>query len=469
MENSKEIKVEDSDTLENKGVTFSDNRDSDDSESSEDDLRDDPDEEDEERKKKRRKRIKAIVSKSYIRVGDKYLKRVEKPDKTGRAQILWTERQKTTITDDFGRVALHYIPKYEGFVSVPSHVSYKQVYNGFFNEYHALGHKPKKGDFSTISGLLIHLFDGHIDFALDYLQLLYMKPTQRLPIILLESKERGTGKSTFGTLLSLIFEKNSVKLGNADFESDFNSIWVKSLCVIVDETSLDKKGIMQTLKRLSTETGQVSYNEKQKAQTLVDFFGKFVFMSNDEGTALPIERGENRFAVFKVKTFAEKGIIENPNIEKAIQDEIPSFLHFLQNRVMKHQEEGRMYFAHEVYVTEQLLSYYEGSGSHTARAIRSFVSDAFSMFPEEETLRYSIADLIMQLKTGDYAKSIGRVIVRNALEQDMSMKESEKGRYTMYNLIAAESRQGENTEISYTSQFNNRYFEFRREDFQRSK
>lgn len=37
-------------------------------------------------------------------------------------------------------------------------------------------------------------FRAKIDFALNYLLLLYTKPTQRLPILLLESKEKGTGK-----------------------------------------------------------------------------------------------------------------------------------------------------------------------------------------------------------------------------------------------------------------------------------
>lgn len=96
---------------------------------------------------------------------------------------------------------------------------------------------------------LNHVFGAKIDFALDYLLLLYTKHTQRLPILLLESKERGTGKSTIGNILKLLFQDNSAKLGNSELKSDFNAIWVKRLAIIVDETSLEKNTVMQMIKR----------------------------------------------------------------------------------------------------------------------------------------------------------------------------------------------------------------------------
>lgn len=40
---------------------------------------------------------------------------------------------------------------------------------------------------------------------LDYLQLLYLYPIQKLPILLLVSEERNTGKSTFLNFLKAIF------------------------------------------------------------------------------------------------------------------------------------------------------------------------------------------------------------------------------------------------------------------------
>ncbi|WP_221390815.1 DUF5906 domain-containing protein [Dyadobacter sp. NIV53] len=163
------------------------------------------------------------------------------PDKTGNTFRTYDKRQKGTIIDDYGRRSIQFVKKYEGFCNVASHVNFQPEIKGFFNKYHPLSHKPSSGKFETITSVLSHVFGDKINFILDYLHLLYMKPTQRLPVLLLESKEKNTGKSTFGTLLKIIFEDNAIKLGNNDFESEFNEIWVSKLCIIVDETSLEKK------------------------------------------------------------------------------------------------------------------------------------------------------------------------------------------------------------------------------------
>ncbi len=414
-----------------------------------------------EAKEERERRIRESVQKEYVRIGDKYFKLVYKPDKNGRTQRLYVERLKTTITDDFGKNSIRWVKKYEGFCQVPSHVNYKSEINGFFNEYYQLTHKPQPGDFGTIRMMLNHIFGEFIDFAMDYMHFLYVHPTQRLPIILLESKEKNTGKSTFGSLLKMIFQENAVKIGNSDFESDFNALWIKSLCIIVDETSLDKKGVMQTIKRLSTETTKVTSNEKNRAQHQVDFIGKFVFMSNDEGKALPIERGDPRFAVFKVPTFKERGIKEDPNIEEKIVAEIPAFLHYLASMTPTYQEQGRMYFSPDVYRTRQLLAYYEGSQSYTAKAIQEFIRDAFEMFPEQAVLHFAVTDLIEQLTACKYLGKCDRQQVKKAIEEDLSISPATKQRYDYFNLSDAHNA----SEMFYSSKRNNWVYEFHRERF----
>jgi len=375
--------------------------------------------------------------KRYIRVGDKYMKEVFEPDKKGNLYRNYKERQRQTIKDDWDNGFLKAIKKYEGFCNVPSHTNYKQEIHGFFNEYCPLTHIPKEGDCCTILQILKHIFQDKFDFALDYFQLLYTQPTQRLPILLLESQERNTGKSSFGNLLLLLFQDNAIKLGNGDLESDFNAIWIKRLVVVIDETSLDKKGIMQMLKRLSTETGKTTSNEKNKAQTQTDFFGKFVFMSNEEGSALPIERGETRFAVFKVSTFSEKGISEINNIETFIKNEIPAFIHLLQNRKMVHKDTSRMYFSPDVYLTKELLAYYENSVSQIARAIKELVKDTFTMFPEQAELKFSLSNVVSELKYN--VRNIEKEKVRKAIENELGLKPEKKQRYTFYSLQTAES------------------------------
>jgi hypothetical protein len=390
------------------------------------------------------------LSTDFIRVGDSYLKEVFKPDKDGNLYRFYDKREKGTVQEDLGGKssdAYKNIKKYEGFVNVPSHTNYQQIIQGFFNDYFKVTHEPKEGKYDTITAFLNHVFGDKIDFALDYLQLIYTKPTQRLPIILLESKERGTGKSTFGNLLKLIFQDNSVKVGNADLDSNFNSVWVKRLAIIVDEASLEKNSVMQMLKRFSTETGRVTFNEKNKAQSQIDFFGKFILLSNEEGRALPIEKGENRFAVFKVPTFAEKGVTDNPNIETNFLDEIPSFLHFLINRTLVHKEESRMFFAPEVYYTQQLQYYFDNSHSATGRAIKELIIESFNFFEEERKLRFSVSNLCSELEVR--FKYLDRSKVKKSLIEEFGMIEEKKNRFEYFSLKNAENTKDESIYILF--------------------
>lgn len=406
---------------------------------------------------------KEALAKKFIRVGDEYMKEVFIPDKDGKLFRTYVRRDKGTVQDDLGKNSDFYrsIKKYEGFCLVPSHTHYQQVVQGFFNEYYQLSHKPQEGQFPTILDLLNHIFGNKLDFALDYLQILYTKPTQRLPILLLESKSRGTGKSTFGNLLKLIFQDNSAKLGNAELDSQFNSIWIKRLVIIVDETSLEKNSIMQMLKRFSTETGKVTSNEKNKAQRQLDFFGKFVFLSNDEGKALPIEKGENRFAVFKVPTFIETGRKENPNIESDIAKEIPNFLHFLSKRTLVHTEESRMYFALENYYTPQLESYYQNSLSPTAKAIKELIMDSFNYFEEEAELGFSVSNLYEELECR--MRFLDRSKIKKALFEELNLVEQKKNRYTYHSLKLAERAA---IGSYHPTNENNYHFQFKRQQFQ---
>lgn len=379
-------------------------------------------------------------SKNYIRVGDNYFKIVYRPDKEGKLFKDYLKLNKGTIIDDHTHAIIKYISKYDDFCMVASHTDYRQIINGFYNEYSELTHKPKEGDCQTILAVINHVFgENYFDFALDYLQLLYTDPYQRLPILLLESQEKNTGKSTFANVVYKIFQDNAIKIGNNDLQSDFNSVWVKRLAIIVDETSLEKKGITQMLKRFSTETGKVTVNEKNKAQTEVDFFGKFLFISNEEGKALLIERDDPRWAVFKVPTFAEKGIKDDPLIDEKIESEIPAFLHFLRQRKLKYKRETRMYFDPVVYQTAQLQLYYNNSISKVAQYIKKLVVDTFELFPDEETLKFGISDIMEELKTE--LRNVERERVRHSLEKELMIKPQSRTHYTLFSRKMAESNQ----------------------------
>jgi len=378
-------------------------------------------------------------AKDYIRVGDDYYKKSLRPDKNGKLHSILIKRSKSTIVDDHKKIVLKKIEKYEDFVTVPSHVDFKQVIHGHYNKYHQISHLPIPGKCDSVIAFLTHLFGSdYLEFILDYFQLLYLKPTQNLPIILLESEEKNTGKSTFGFFVEKIFQFNAVAVGNKDFESDFNSVWIDKLMIVVDETSLEKSSVMQTIKRLSTEKGQVLSNAKGKDKVSVEFIGKFIFISNDEGKALPIERGEKRFAVFKVYTFLNRGIEDDPNILEKLEAEIPSFLYFLKTRQLHFPEKTRMYFDTDVYFTEQLKLYYKGSASYVAKAIKELVKDTFQIFPEENEIRLSISEILVELTKGGYLKGTDRQKIKKAVEEELKLQQQKRGRYRYFSLYQAE-------------------------------
>ena len=82
-------------------------------------------------------------------------------------------------------------PKYDGFCTVPDHMGYKPVVGKFLNLYEPISHRSQEGDFPCIRSLVEHIFGEQYGLGMDYLQLLYLYPIQKLPILLLVS-ERGT-------------------------------------------------------------------------------------------------------------------------------------------------------------------------------------------------------------------------------------------------------------------------------------
>lgn len=79
-----------------------------------------------------------------------------------------------------------------------------------------------------------------------------------MPILLLVSEERDTGKSTFLNFLKAAFQNNVTFNTNEDFRSQFNSDWTGKLLIMVDEVLLNRREDSERLKNLSTT---LSYKE----------------------------------------------------------------------------------------------------------------------------------------------------------------------------------------------------------------
>ena len=197
----------------------------------------------------------------FERIGTTYYKIVRQPNAAGQLierSIPWTIE---AIRQDYGKDFLANVPKYDGFCCVPSHLDYQPVVGSFKNKYSPLSHIPTEGEWPCIESLVRHIFGEQYDLGLDYLQILYTMPLQKLSILLLVSEERNTGKSTFLNFLKLLFEANVTFNTNENFRSQFNDDWNGKLVIVVDEVLLNKREDSERLKNLST-----TYNYKMEAK-----------------------------------------------------------------------------------------------------------------------------------------------------------------------------------------------------------
>ena len=280
-----------------------------------------------------------IEREEFIRVGTTLYKLVNQPRLNGgyvKKRIPWNAE---TLRQDYGKGFMATVPKYDGFCTVPSHVNYQPVVDKFLNLYEPIGHKPAQGDFPHICSLVRHIFGEQYDLGMDYLQLLYLHPVQKLPILLLVSEERNTGKSTFLNFLKAIFQNNVTFNTNEDFRSQFNSDWAGKLLIVVDEVLLSRREDSERLKNLST-TLSYKVEAKGKDRDEIAFFAKFVLCSNNEHLPVIIDAGETRYWVRKINRLEN----DDTSFLEKLKEEIPAFLYFLAHRVLSTKKESRMWF-----------------------------------------------------------------------------------------------------------------------------
>ena len=240
-----------------------------------------------------------MAKEEFIRVGTTLYKIVEQPKLNGgyvRKRIVWNNE---TLRQDSGKDYIGSVPKYDGFCTVPEHLNYRPIVGKFLNLYEPIDHHPKEGDFSYIRSLVRHIFGEQYELGMDYLQLLYLQPIQKLPIPLLVSEERNTGKSTFLNFLKLLFQNNVTFNTNEDFRSRFNFDWAGKLLIVVDEVLLNRREDSERLKNLST-TLSYKVEAKGKDRDKIAFFAKFVLCSNNEYLPVIIDAGETRYWVRKI-------------------------------------------------------------------------------------------------------------------------------------------------------------------------
>ena len=312
----------------------------------------------------------------FIRVGTTLYKIVNQPRMDGgcvKKRIAWNAE---TLRQDYGKDYMASVPKYDGFCTVPAHVDYKPVIGKFLNLYEPISHVPVQGDFPCIRSLMEHIFGEQYELGMDYLQLLYLYPIQKLPILLLVSEERNTGKSTFLNFLKTVFQNNVTFNTNED------------LLIMVDEVLLNRREDSERLKNLST-TLSYKVEAKGKDRDEIGFFAKFVLCSNNEHLPVIIDAGETRYWVRKIVPLQN----DDTDFLHKLKAEIPAFLYFLAGRKLSTEKESRMWFNPKLLETEALRKIIRSNRNRLEIEMAELLLDIMAKM-EVETVSFCLNDII---------------------------------------------------------------------------
>ena len=355
-----------------------------------------------------------MAKEEFIRVGTTLYKLVNQPRLNGgyvKKRIVWNNE---TLRQDYGKHYLATVPKYDGFCTVPEHVNYQPVIGKFLNLYEPIDHQPKEGDFPSIRSLVEHIFGEQSELGMDYLQLLYLQPIQKLPILLLVSEERNTGKSTFLNFLKALFQNNVTFNTNEDFRSQFNSDWAGKLLIVVDEVLLSRREDSERLKNLST-TLSYKVEAKGKDRDEIAFFAKFVLCSNNEYLPVIIDAGETRYWVRRIARLQS----DDTDFLQKLKAEIPAFLYYLQHRSLSTEKKSRMWFAPSLLHTEALQRIIRSNRNRLEIEMHELILDIMDRVGSE-TFSFCPDDILVLL-TNSHVKA-ERYQVRRVLQERWKLK-----------------------------------------------
>ncbi|MBU2901563.1 primase-helicase family protein [Maribacter dokdonensis] len=365
------------------------------------------------------------MSEQYMRIGTEYFKEAYLPLHSGDKTKVLLKWNKGEIITDYGKEYLETISKYDGFCLIPSHTKYQQVIAGFLNQYHAVDHEPLPGELKLTSQFLKHFFGEQYELGLDYLTLLWQRPTQTLPILCLVSTERNTGKSTFLNWLKMVFQSNMTINNNEDFRSRFNADWAAKLIIAVDEVLLDKREDSERIKNLSTAKSYKS-ESKGKDRVEIPFYGKFILCSNNEENFIYVDNEEIRYWVRKVPKLPKNG--DNPDMLDALKKELPHFIHLLTNREISTKKTTRIWFTREQINTAALDKLVKSNKTFIHKELEQILLDEFDLF-DKDVLKYSNADLVRKLSENNIRVSSSKVTEAIKLHMGLETTNSSYSKY----------------------------------------
>ncbi|WP_026712060.1 primase-helicase family protein [Flavobacterium filum] len=388
---------------------------------------------------------------NYMRVGTEFYKKTETPE--GKTILQKWNRQ--TLIDDYGKESIAKVKKYDSFCIIPSHNQFEQVVNNCYNQYQPLSYELKEGNnYQNIIQFLKHIFGEQFELGLDYLTILWQKPTQILPILCLVSTERNTGKTTFINLLKLIFESNMTINTNDDFRSRFNADWSGKLIIGVDEVLLDKKEDSERIKNLSTaQSNKIEPKGRDKFEQ--SFFGKFILYSNNEDSFIKIDNEEIRYWIRKINPLENRDVI---NLLQKMKVEVPYFANFLNSRNISTIPSSRMWFNSEELYTQALGNLINGNRSYVEKELYELLIDEFENSGQDE-LYYTAKNLLDMLKRNNVIAQSNYII--KLLKEKYKLKPTNSSyKYYRTEILNPNDKTGANYTIE-----KGRFYTFKKENF----
>lgn len=336
----------------------------------------------------------------YIAVGNQlyFVMNEEIPGTKGGFTVKFLERDKSVMNARFGKGTAEKLFQhkyYENFTIVPDNdentysreIRTRDGYR-LYNMYYPPTVKQEVGKWPTIEKLLRHVTAKYCDennqaayeMLLDYFCIAMCEPMQFLPIIILVSKERGTGKSSLLTLIDYMFGKNAVIGGNDLIASKFNTSIRGKLFVCVDESCLgENREVGEALKYMST-TRSIQIEGKGKDKEEYINFAKFVLCSNEVKKAVFVSKDEIRYWVLNVQPWTE----EERDVDAAekMEEEVKYFMHFLYERyhcstMFVKEKEHRMWFHPDRLMNEDLKLLMSGSESNFESSFIEWIKNMF--------------------------------------------------------------------------------------------
>tara|TARA_R110000851_G_scaffold43560_1_gene107644 strand:+ start:4006 stop:5577 length:1572 start_codon:yes stop_codon:yes gene_type:complete len=365
----------------------------------------------------------------YLRVGVDYFKKITATDRFGINRTELKRWNKDALNLDYGKQIFPHIPRFDTFVIEPNNEGFSSTEGNMYNLYREFSHKPLGGEWIWTERLMRHVWGEQYDLGMKYMQCLYLHPKKVLPILVMASKTRSTGKSTVLDWMSQIFGGNMVVINPEDLSQSFNSAYSLANIVGIEETVTDKSHVIEKLKNLST-TKFINVNQKFVDNYKVPFFGKFIITTNDEKRFMRIDDQEIRFWIRRLNIPEFK----NTNINEDLVTEIPAFLAHLRTLPPLDFSKSRMLFTPDEIRTDSLKIVMEESRSTLFKDIVEIMMDYFDE-NESRNEAYVTPKLIKDLHFSHNSKC-GPAYIRQVLVEEFKLEICKNGRYNLMDNIS---------------------------------